>query len=914
MKKTFAFLFAAFCAVFLFIGCQSFETDVQGPDPSGPSNELREVIITASIADDKQSTRTSYDEVETKNYWTPGDKIKIFSAGYAAEFTSINTVPEPVVNFQGMISFITGSSNDTDDTRDYVWGLYPYSEGAVYEEPDGFSRTARITTTFPAIQVGADGTFGDNLSVMIGRSESLSIPFRGAYSGAFFKVSRNDIESITLRGLNNEVLAGTATLGLNDNLTPVVHSVANPKTSVTVTAPRGTFEPGVNYYLITLPDVALPNGYSVTLRRSDGYEGTYELRANRPLNRIKFRNLSEPVDVRIENPDNIADGISTGWVKVDKPQDNELWYTTTDGNPLAYNTEYSSLTGNEVNSAESLLPISNNGVGIIRFRDQITEIDQSAFEGATTLKSLIMPSSIQSVRDLAFSGCSSLDNVSFSPNLKYIGNEAFSSCAFKELDLPEGLTDVGYNVFAFCQELVKVTLPESLSSPRLMMFGNCPMLREFHGAFASADNRCLIGPDNVLYAFAPSMLGSDDTYTIPEGVTLIANSAFRNAKIGGVILPDGLESIRDYGFYHCDNLKKVTIPSSVTEVSVGALSNCPSLESIEIKSESVPSGAFLMFENTGDCPIFVPANLLNDYKTTQHWSNYADRYFAAQGRNEIWLTLADGYEISELDLSPLDKNGFQAQAVYDGNRGVYVVSLGYDLTEIPSNAFYGATAIKSISIPEGVETIGDRAFMYCEHLSSVELPEGLTSLGSRAFEICPMLTSINIPSSLTSVGENPFLSCPNLRSFSGHNDLISQDGRCLIYNGYLVSFATGGLDGQSYTIPAMVTRIGSFSMQEATFQMVEIPDGVLEIGWAAFADCDQLSRVVISKSVVNIQGRAFAGCDQLSEIIMKRANPPYLADNAFEDTYENFSILVPSASVSAYESAWPYYASVIQAQ
>ena len=421
MKKTFAFLFAAFCAVFLFIGCQSFETDVQGPEPSGPSNELREVIITASIADDKQSTRTSYDEVETKNYWTPGDKIKIFSAGYAAEFTSINTVPEPVVNFQGMISFITGSSNDTDDTRDYVWGLYPYSEGAAYEEPDGFSRTARITTTFPAIQVGADGTFGDNLSVMIGRSESLSIPFRGAYSGAFFKVSRNDIESITLRGLNNEVLAGTATLGLNDNLTPVVHSVANPKTSVTVTAPRGTFEPGVNYYLITLPDVALPNGYSVTLRRSDGYEGTYELRANRPLNRIKFRNLSEPVDVRIENPDNIADGISTGWVQSNGPASYEIWYKTSDDSDLSTAYHIDRDTGNEVDIDNSVAPSEANGhVGVIRFTAPLTVIDQLAFRNQDKLTSITLPNSVQTIRHRAFSGCEQLSEANLGTGLKRI--------------------------------------------------------------------------------------------------------------------------------------------------------------------------------------------------------------------------------------------------------------------------------------------------------------------------------------------------------------------------------------------------------------------------------------------------------------------------------------------------------------
>ena len=331
--------------------CQKAEFDLQDPEPSAldGKTELQEVIVTASIADATSDTRTSYNEGEGKNYWSPGDKIRIFSDGQSSVFTSLNTEPETMVKFKGLISFVTGTSNEDEDSKDYVWGLYPNDENAYFYAPNGVTRNAQIMTTLPILQTGVAGTFGDNLTAMIGRSESLSIPFRGAYSGAFFKVNRSDIVSMTLRGLNGEALSGTPTFGLNSSLLPVVLSLSNPKTSVTVVAPNGTFEPGQNYYIITLPDVALPNGYSVTLRRSDGYEGTYEVRANRPLNRIKFRNLSDPVDVRIENPQNIANGTSTGWVM---PASyiplNEIHYTTTDGEEIQYNATYLSSTGNEL--------------------------------------------------------------------------------------------------------------------------------------------------------------------------------------------------------------------------------------------------------------------------------------------------------------------------------------------------------------------------------------------------------------------------------------------------------------------------------------------------------------------------------------------------------------------------------------
>ena len=151
MRTTFKTTWVALALLLALSSCQNLETDVQTPETTSPQKELREVIITASISDAQDETRTSYNETEGKNYWSPGDKIKVFSAGEEAEFTSMNTSPEPIVKFKGYIASITGSSNDDEDSKDYVWGLYPYSTGATYAEPDGISRTAQITMTYPDV-------------------------------------------------------------------------------------------------------------------------------------------------------------------------------------------------------------------------------------------------------------------------------------------------------------------------------------------------------------------------------------------------------------------------------------------------------------------------------------------------------------------------------------------------------------------------------------------------------------------------------------------------------------------------------------------------------------------------------------------------------------------------------------------
>lgn len=54
----------------------------------------------------------------------------------------------------------------------------------------------------------------------------------------------------------------------------------------------------------------------------------------------------------------------------------------------------------------------------------------------------------------------------------------------------------------------------------------------------------------------------------------------------------------------------------------------------------------------------------------------------------------------------------------------------------------------SITIPDGVTSIGDKAFSGCSGLTSIVIPDGVTSIGNRAFEGCSNLTSITAPDRL----------------------------------------------------------------------------------------------------------------------------------------------------------------------
>lgn len=58
--------------------------------------------------------------------------------------------------------------------------------------------------------------------------------------------------------------------------------------------------------------------------------------------------------------------------------------------------------------------------------------------------------------------------------------------------------------------------------------------------------------------------------TLPSSVLRIGQAAFFRAGLTGVVIPAGVHSIGDYSFAMCDNLKKVIIPHTVTNVDNSA--------------------------------------------------------------------------------------------------------------------------------------------------------------------------------------------------------------------------------------------------------------------------------------------------------------------------------------------------------
>ena len=158
--------------------------------------------------------------------------------------------------------------------------------------------------------------------------------------------------------------------------------------------------------------------------------------------------------------------------------------------------------------------------------------------------------------------------------------------------------------------------------------GNC-VTDIGRSALANCTNATSITISNtvtVIERSAFSGCSSVTTIAIPSGVTSIDDYTFYGCSgLTSMTIPSGVTSIGDSAFQGCSSLTSITIPSAVTWIDSSAFSDCTSLTSITCLTTTPPSNRGYMFENTNNCPIYVPAASVNAYQSASGWSAYASR-------------------------------------------------------------------------------------------------------------------------------------------------------------------------------------------------------------------------------------------------------------------------------------------------
>ena len=159
--------------------------------------------------------------------------------------------------------------------------------------------------------------------------------------------------------------------------------------------------------------------------------------------------------------------------------------------------------------------------------------------------------------------------------------------------------NIGNSAFKGCNNLTSITIPESITNIESSAFEGCDRLESFYSTNSSSDNRCIVINDELV-AFAPGGLTS---YIIPNGIKGIGAGVFKG----------------------CTNLLEITIPEGVTRIGDEAFMGCSNLNRLVFERSAYPAPGESMFNNTANCPIFVPAGSVKTYQNAKIWSAYADR-------------------------------------------------------------------------------------------------------------------------------------------------------------------------------------------------------------------------------------------------------------------------------------------------
>ena len=199
------------------------------------------------------------------------------------------------------------------------------------------------------------------------------------------------------------------------------------------------------------------------------------------------------------------------------------------------------------------------------------------------------------------------------------------------------------------------------------------------------------------------------------------------------------------------------------------------------------------------------------------------------------------------------------------------VSIPYGVTKIGSSAFEYCSNIQSIIIPDGVVSIGSSAFENCTGLTSITIPDGVKGIGNSAFERCTGLTSLTIPNSVTSIGEDAFSSC-NLTSITIPSNVTSIDDSafsgCQKLNQINVAPTNATFSSENGVLfNKEKTKVISYpeGKKETSYT---VPDGVASIGEYAFSSCSSLTSITVPNSVISIDKGAFSCCSSLTNITL----------------------------------------------
>lgn len=295
--------------------------------------------------------------------------------------------------------------------------------------------------------------------------------------------------------------------------------------------------------------------------------------------------------------------------------------------------------------------------------DSVIAIPENAFGECFKLKSVTIGNSVVSIGGYAFLLCMELENVTLGNSLESIGEMAFSDCInLKNIEFPNSLKTIGQEAFRNA-ELESLTFGNSLVYIGRSAFEGSSRLK----SLTFQNSPCTIAKSAFSFCYALQSV------EFGNAIESIDTLAFSGCPIRLLELPNSLVHLGDRAFIGNDELRKVTIPASLTSIEGNVFTFCHYLEEIIVDANNPK------YDSRDNC------NAIIETETN---------------------TLITGCRTT---------------------------SLPYSVEVIGREAFAGAGMLTSIDIVGQVNTIGEYAFRDCTYLSDVIIGDHVENIGGWAF-------------------------------------------------------------------------------------------------------------------------------------------------------------------------------------
>lgn len=501
----------------------------------------------------------------------------------------------------------------------------------------------------------------------------------------------------------------------------------------------------------------------------------------------------------------------------------------------------------------------------VKIPEGITSISGDTFYNCTNLETIEFPSTLTSIGEQAFYNCTALKSVEFPKSLVSIGVGAFYSTALENIILPSSLTTIGDGAFSGCSQLATIEFSEhsSLTSIGDYAFSYCTALKsvEFPKSLVSIGNSAFgsTALENITFnyssvdkfltssveGFPYGCFGGDGSTNIKE---IRVTNLINGQPMKNVLIPMGMETIKDYAFWNDVNVESVTFPDGFKSIPAGAFRRTA------IKALKMPAS----LETIGD-RAFEGCDMLEEITFNEGLKTIGERAFQ---RCTAIAGIVLPNSVTEAGISAFAQCEDLESVVLSTSltkipRGMFAACyhlaecvIPESVTEIGSHAFGHNFNLREIDLGSNVKSVGAYAFSiadgggdYEQNVDSweilnkyaslrqnkfkVKLSEGLASIGERAFEGREGLDAVRLPSTLASVGNMAFAG-------TAIREITVPDAMTTIGMGAFAQMNSL----KRVKLPATLTEIGQEAFRATALTDIEIPEGVTTIGESAFAQCD----------------------------------------------------------------------------